>query len=116
MYVSSPVKAVAGSFVVSHIDTGTPETIWNAAGDRAGIERDEYDSYFAGTNNAVAIGVSHPVAYANPVALDRLREMWQPFWVPQSYRYLTPEMVRDLREAQDAGPTLANGRAGGVRD
>ena len=107
LYVSSPVKAVAGSFVVSEVQTGDPERVWGDVAHRAGVARDEYDSYFEGADHAVAIGVSEPVSYPDPVGLDVLREMWPPFTAPQSYRYITAGMVSDLHAARD-GTTRAN--------
>ena len=97
LYVSSPTKALAASFVVDEVSEGTPETIWNEVEHRAGVERLEFDSYFLGAETAVAIGVKDPVALREPITLDTLRELWEPFTAPQSYRYLDDDMVFSTR-------------------
>ena len=102
LYVSSPVKALAASFVVDEVSEGTPETIWDEVEHRAGVDKPEFDSYFSGAETAVAIGVRDPVALGEPVALDTLRELWEPFTAPQSYRYLDDHMVSALASHQDA--------------
>ena len=103
LYVSSPVKALAASFVVDEVSEGSPETIWNEVEHQAGVEKQEFDSYFSGAETAVAIKVRDPVSLGEPVALDTLRELWEPFTAPQSYRYLDDHMVSALVSHQDAG-------------
>lgn len=96
LYVSSPVKALAASFVVEALSEGDPEAIWEAVEHQAGVDKPEFDAYFDGAGTAVAIGVRDAVALDYPVGLETLRELWEPFTAPQSYRYLNAEMLTAL--------------------
>ena len=101
LYVSSPVKALAASFIVGEVSEGDPDTIWNEVEHRAGVEKPEFDTYFSGAATAVAIGVKNPIVLDDPIALDTLRELWEPFTAPQSYRYLNDQMVSALASYRD---------------
>ena len=107
LYVSSPVKALAASFVVGEVSEGDPETIWSEVEHRAGVGKPEFDTYFSGAETAVAIGVKDPMALGDPVALDTLRELWSPFTAPQSYRYLDDQMVSALVSHREAARSVS---------
>ena len=96
LYVSSPVKALAAWFVVEAMTEGHPEAIWEEVEHQAGVDKLEFDAYFDGAGTAVAIGVRDAVALDNPVGLETLRELWEPFTAPQSYRYLDADMLTAL--------------------
>lgn len=100
LYVSSPVKALAASFVVEAMSEGDPETIWGEVEHQVGLNKPEFDAYFDGAETAVAIGVRDPVVFNNPVGLETLREMWKAFTAPQSYRYLDSDMVSAVSSLQ----------------
>ena len=107
LYVSSPVKALAASFVVGKVSEGDPETIWSEVEHRAGVGKPEFDTYFSGAERAVAIGVERPVALDVPIGLDTLRELWEPFTAPQSYRYLDDQMVSALGSRYRAASSVS---------
>ncbi len=87
VYVSSPAKEVAGICTVSTIEMDSPAKLWPRIRDRAGVTRGEFDDYFAGARQAVAIHLQEPKRLGHPVRLADLRRDFglQP---PQSFRYV----------------------------
>src|SRR3954454_13704408 len=55
LYASSPVCEIVGTASVAAIHEADPTSIWEHHGRRTGLDRSEFDSYFAGTD--VAIGI-----------------------------------------------------------
>ena len=48
VYSSSPVKKIIGSFLVSHIEKGIPDYIWEKYSKCGSISRDKFFDYFLG--------------------------------------------------------------------
>jgi predicted transcriptional regulator len=91
IYVSSPVKALMGGFEVDEVIEGAPDDIWCQVKEIAGITKDEFQKYFAGTNKAFAIMISKTWDLETPLDLLELKSKWLNFHPPQSYRYITLE-------------------------
>jgi predicted transcriptional regulator len=87
VYVSSPEKVVTGHCTVTEIEKDTPKKLWLRIRDKAGVTKEEFDDYFDGASQAIAIHVRKPKKFGNPVCLGTLREDFslQP---PQSFRYV----------------------------
>jgi predicted transcriptional regulator len=96
LYASSPAMTLVGRAEVREIHVGSLEDIWRAHGPQTGINRAEYDSYFAGTENAVAIVLSNIHRLDSPRPLSDLRHRLAGFRPPQSYRYLDHSQVSAL--------------------
>ncbi len=117
-YISSPVMELQGGFRVGEVWTGTPEEVWSAVSDYAGVDRPDFDAYYAGRSIAYALEITEVWRYANPVGLTALRARFQDFVVPQSWRYVKPnerrwfqrmQRGRESRAALAASPELADG-------
>ena len=91
VYVSSPVGKLRGGFRVGEVRTGTPEEIWEVVANSACIEKSDFDAYYAGRDIAYALEITEVWEYSEPMGLSELRETFQNFVAPQSWRYVKPE-------------------------
>ena len=97
VYVSSPVKHLRGGFRVGEVWQGSPEEIWNEVSEIAGVDKQGFDTYYAGREIAYALQVTDVWEYENPVDLNKLRNRFSNFSVPQSWRYVKPEEYRSFQ-------------------
>ena len=91
IYVTSPVRQLRGGFRVEHVWSGSPEEIWSLVSDMAGINKQDFDAYYAGRTTAYALKIVDVWEYDQPFALNTLRELLEGFVVPRSWRYLKPQ-------------------------
>ena len=96
LYASGQRQALVGSILVSETVSGTLDDIWESHGDASALTRGEFDEYFAGCAEAVAITVSTARPLFNPVSLCELRRRSASFAPPQSYRYVEPSELSRL--------------------
>jgi predicted transcriptional regulator len=100
LYATSPVRALLGAMQVSRTASGTPDALWRRWGSQTALERDEYDAYLAGSDQACAIVVGAVTRFAFPVALAELRRRQAAFVTPQSYRFVRPDEFSALLNGQ----------------
>ena len=98
IYVTSPVMELRGGFRVGQVWTGTPEEIWETVSESAGVDKHEFDAYYAGQSTAYALEITRIWQYTNPLPLSALRDLFQSFVVPQSWRYVKPEEYQSFRK------------------
>ena len=114
VYVTSPVGKLRGGFRVGEVRTGTPEEIWQVVANTACIEKPDFDAYYAGRSIAYALEITEVWKYSHPVGLNELRDMFQNFVVPQSWRYVKPKehelFLRKERDRVDKDITLESKR------
>jgi predicted transcriptional regulator len=79
IYASSPDQRVLGTFIAGEVLEAPPDVLWPTIRDRAGVSRDEFDSYFTDCHLAYAIEVSDP---------RRLSPAQLGIRPPQSYLFL----------------------------
>ena len=91
IYVSSPVRELRGGFRVGQVWEGSPEAVWSIVAELATLDRREFDAYFRGQTVAYALEVTNVWEYQSPVGLSWLREQFDDFVVPQSWRYAKSE-------------------------
>ena len=91
VYVSSPVQKLSGGFRVGKVWTGTPDEVWGTVSGYAGLDKLDFDAYYAGQCIAYALEITDVWQYSNPVTLGDLRGLFGHFVVPQSWRYLKSE-------------------------
>lgn len=84
IYSSSPVKKIVASFEVGEILEDHPVDLWDNVKEYAGIDDQDFFSYFAGKSRAFAIGIQDLREFSTP--LDP-REAVPGFVPPQSYCY-----------------------------
>ena len=102
VYVTSPEKALVGSFEVEHVIVkNLPEelnNLWHQVEEHAGIERKQFDSYYEGASVGVGIFLKNIQKFPHPLELESLRKQLPNIRPPQSYRYLTILEVRRVEK------------------
>ncbi len=96
LYASSPTMQLVGQARVGEIHAASPDRIWRDHGDATGIVRQEFDEYFVGAAQAVAITLLDVQRLSIPRPLTDLRHRLAGFQPPQSYRYLDRTQVAAL--------------------
>ena len=66
IYSTSPVMKVVGEADVADVLVDDPQTIWKITEKKSGIEKDFFDMYFAGKNQAIAYKLKHIIQYDVP--------------------------------------------------
>jgi predicted transcriptional regulator len=88
IYESSPVKAITGYAFISSITKSSPAEVWNLFSCEAQISKDDFDTYYDGTEHAFAIHITNATRFIAPISLADLRSENILTNPPQSYRYL----------------------------
>ena len=99
LYVSSPQKAVVGSFQVEEIVEELLPVLWEMVETKAGMSPEEFYSYYQGVSTGVGIFFKEIRPFHKPVGLSLLRKKWSSWRPPQSYRYMSNseyKLVTDL--------------------
>lgn len=85
IYASSPVMRIVGHFEVGRIDSYAPSTVWRKFGKFGAISKQDFNRYYDGAEQAIAIHIKNAKKLGVPLKLKDLNE---DFSAPQSYRYL----------------------------
>lgn len=96
LYASSPMMKLVGWAEVREIKVAPTAQIWLDHGSETGISRSEYDDYFKGLDDGVAIKLVNVRRLDKPRPLQDLRKRLSGFQPPQSYRYLDRAQVAAL--------------------
>jgi predicted transcriptional regulator len=96
LYASSPTMTLVGRAEVAAVHVDAIEEIWRRHGSETGISQSEYESYFEGLDQAVAIKLVNVRRLKRPRPLEDLRNQLSGFQPPQSYRYLDSAQVAAL--------------------
>ena len=68
----------------------------------AGVNKDDFDAYYAGQSIAYALEIADVWQFATPPGLSILRSRFDNSIVPQSWRYAKPEEHQSLRKMERA--------------
>lgn len=98
VYVSSPQKAVVGSFQVEEIVEEPLPALWEMVENKAGISPEEFYNYYEGVSTGVGIFFKEIRPFNQPVSLGLLRKKWSSWRPPQSYRYMSNTEYKLVRE------------------
>lgn len=88
IYATRPTGAIVGVAIVDTIFRGTPEAVWDTYFDRIGINRSDFDRYYAGAPEAIGIRLSK-VQRIKPISIEQLRIWKQGFHPPQVLTRIT---------------------------
>lgn len=102
IYVSSPVKALAGGFQIAEVIEGKPERLWDKVKKYAAVTREQFDSYFTGAAMGYGMMIANVWALDQTVPLEHLRKRLPGFQPPQSYRYLKDTEIRMVGVSSEA--------------
>jgi len=91
VYASSPVQKIIGEFEIDEVLIGSPEQLWDATSQEAGISKSCFDQYFADKDTGYAIRIKSVKKYRTPLCLKLDFKISHP---PQSFQYLpSPELL-----------------------
>jgi predicted transcriptional regulator len=96
LYASSPDRTLVGKGEIEGIQVDGMDETWERHGEETGLNREEFDAYFQGAEQAVAISLRRVHRLAEPRPLDELRSRIVGFRPPQSFRYLDSLQVASL--------------------
>jgi type I restriction enzyme, S subunit len=85
IYSSSPVKKIVASFVIGDILEDHPSDLWDTVKEYAGINDQDFFTYFEGKSRAFAIEIQNLRELTDPI--DPYETM-PGFVPPQSYCYM----------------------------
>lgn len=93
VYSSAPEQQLSFWFRIRKLETLPVAEMWRRYEDRLGIGREDYEEYFAGTDNATGLHVGE-IHRLTPVALVEIRRAVEGFVPPQGMIWLRGEMSR----------------------
>lgn len=96
IYSTLPVGAVVGAVTLEGGARGTPGEIWDEYAPQAGVERDDYNAYFRGTDEAVGL-ILTCVQRVAPVTIQALRMLRPGFHPPQVLIRLSHDEARAIQ-------------------
>ena len=70
IYSTSPVMKVVGEAEVEEVLVDEPQKIWNVTEEYSGVEREFFDEYYEGREQAVAYKLKSVVEYDKPKMLN----------------------------------------------
>ena len=85
VYATAPIMRLVMLFQVGTIIRRSPPSIWRRCRAFSGITKEQFDAYFCGTNEGVAIAIDSIVTFDSPIDPT---DIFQDFVAPQSFRYL----------------------------
>jgi predicted transcriptional regulator len=88
VYATAPVLGIVGVCRLAEVFDGTRESIWRVAGQKSLLTRREFDRYFMGAENVVALRLERPLRSAKPLSLASMRHEWPGFHPPRTFRYV----------------------------
>ena len=93
IYSTYPVAKVVGYAEVKALHKGTVSSVWEEFSNIAGIESEDYLSYFSGSDGACAIEFNKVYKFVRPFSV---REIIDGFRVPQSFCYINNDIFKRL--------------------
>ncbi len=85
IYATKPVGKILGEFTIEEIISDSPDQLWTITSTFSGISKITFDEYFKDTKKALAIKISFPKRYSNPLDISTVLNQKKP---PQSFYYL----------------------------
>jgi predicted transcriptional regulator len=109
IYVTSPVKCLAGAFRVTRVIEKPLTNLWRIVKKQAGLTYREFRQYYDGVSTGTAIFFQKVWSLSNPLPLEGLRNELSGFLPPQAFRYLkiselaTPPIARLMSKIRASG-------------
>lgn len=96
IYATSPRMELVAMFRIGSVICTELDSLWRSVEGQAGISRREFDTYYAGLTQGVAIKIADVVHFPVPIPLATLRREWQGFHPPQGFRYVDASQLDGL--------------------
>lgn len=103
IYSTSPVRAIVGSAEIADVIKLPIKTIWSKYSKCAFIKKQDFESYFQGLSEGVALELKNARTFDKPIDLVELRTRFN-FTPPQSFIYAKQEIRRALMDEQTSLP------------
>ena len=84
IYATAPIQRVVGCVQLKRCISASPDIVWTATRQYAGLDRRTFDCYFSNANQAYAYELSCPIRYSQP----RLLSDYGLIRPPQSFCYV----------------------------
>ena len=94
VYATAPVQKVVGWFEIAEIASDSPDRLWERFGHEGQVAKQDFERYYERCDAGAAIRVRKVVALKSPVTLSELNDAMA---APQSYRYVSTEILAALR-------------------
>jgi predicted transcriptional regulator len=94
VYATAPVQKVVGWFEIAEIASDSPDRLWERFGHEGQVAKQDFERYYERCDAGAAIRVRKVVALKSPVTLAELDDAMA---APQSYRYVSTEILAALR-------------------
>jgi predicted transcriptional regulator len=106
VYGTSPMAAVVATCRVHKVEIATPSEIKERHLRRAAISSDDFDTYFSGIKQAVAIhlGAVTPLEHVVTLQQLRLRRSYNP---PQTWHFFDSDQLHDLLDGHVSHSALS---------
>lgn len=91
IYTTSPVSSITGAFQINNIIEEPLNNLWEKVGNKAGVTREEFDTYYRKSSTGVAILFKQVWQLPKYIPLSILKK--ESFCVPQGFRYATKNEV-----------------------
>lgn len=87
IYVTSPVRSLAGAFKVTHVTERPLEDLWKMVRNKAGLTYREFKRYYGGVSVGTGIFFQKVWSFPEPLSLEDLRDELLKFLPPRAFRY-----------------------------
>lgn len=94
VYATAPVQKVVGWFEIAEIASDSPDRLWERFGHEGQVAKQDFERYYERCDAGAAIRVRKVIALKSPVTLSELDDA---IAAPQSYRYVSTEILAALR-------------------
>ncbi len=88
IYATAPRMELVATFHVASVICAPLGLLWQLVRETAAVSRREFDQYFSGLANGVAIHIADVSEFQRPIPLTALRTVWPGFHPPQGFRYV----------------------------
>ena len=88
IYVTSPVRSLAGAFRVTHVIERPLADLWKMVKKKAGLTYREFRQYYDGVSTGTAIFFQKVWSFHEPLSLEDLRTELLTFLPPRAFRYV----------------------------
>ena len=103
IYSTSPTRALTGTARILGVEKIALGEMWKKYSSVACIERDDFDAYFSGLDEGVAIQLGNVHQLSRAIGLDELRDRFE-FAPPQSFVYAKPLLREAIKHESSSLP------------
>ncbi len=88
LYATNPEKKVVGICELEEVIETTPKNMWASHSNHLGINKNEFFSYYSGTNIAIGLKIKNVIRIDKFLSLESIKAVEPGFSPPQTYKYI----------------------------